>query len=137
MMTLALVIVIIFLGIITMLVLGRRLSLTLGGTSAPAKIVGYEKGERDGRRYSYNYKVKFMYEGQEYESVTMEGFSLSMKEEPEKNLGKDVTVCFSPEAPEVVTIKEFKATLYVGIFSLVAMIAAILVALWANGVIHF
>ena len=125
----------IIMGIATLFVLGKRLSMTLGGTAVPGIISGYEKVERNGKRCTYNYRVKFTYEDQEYDVETMDGFSMNVSQEPNKNFGQQVTVCFSPQNPNMVAIKEFKTAVYMGIIMLVVTIILFLFALYISGIL--
>ena len=118
----------IFLIIISILILYKRLTLVLFGKSANGYITGYGeciKGIKGIETYSY--KIKYEYNKQEYIANSLESVSVSNGNIPNKNIHKDVKIYFIENKPEIVTIKEFKGTTIIGFVFLVLGILAIIV----------
>lgn len=116
-----------FLSIVSLFVIYKRLNLILFGKSAIGVIVGYGdpvKGTRGAKAYPY--KVKYQYDNKEYIAYSLESVS-TYGNNPQKNFRRKVTIYFKENRPEVVTIKEFNITSIYGIILLILGIAAMLI----------
>lgn len=110
----------IFFIIISFFIFYKRFGLIIFGKKADGKIVGYADCTRGRKGFeTYNYKVKFEYDGKEYISKSLESFTVSSGNVPGKNMYKQVTVYFKINNPEVVTIGEFDSVSIIGIVLLI------------------
>lgn len=118
----------IFLSVISIFVIYKRLTYIFLGKCAKGIIIGYGdsvKGYK-GTTVSYPYKVKYKYDNKEYIGYSLESVTTSYGDFPNKNLQREITVYFKEDKPEVVTIKEFNGTLIIGIIFLVLGILGII-----------
>lgn len=101
----------IFLCVVAAFLLYKRLKMIVFGKSAVGEIIGYANPTHGTHgRKAYPYKIKYEYDNQEYIACSIENTTVSGKNIPNKNLNRQVTVCFMADNPNVVTIKDFSST---------------------------
>lgn len=117
----------IFLCVIALFVLYKRLSLIFFGRETQGYIVGYGEAVRGTNGFeTYSYKIRYEYSGREYFAYSLESASVPRGSIPDKNINRRVTVFFRPDKPEVVTVKEFKGSTIIGfIFLLLGILSVI------------
>lgn len=117
-----------FLVIVSILILYKRLTLIILGKSAKGIIIGYGNSVKSYKGIeSYPYKVKYEYDNKEYIAYSLESVSATYGNIPNKNLQREITIYFKENKPEVVTIKELNGTLIVGIVFLILGILGIII----------
>lgn len=117
-----------FLVIVSILILYKRLTLIILGKSAKGIIIGYVNSVKSYKGIeSYPYKVKYEYDNKEYIAYSLESVSATYGNIPNKNLQREITIYFKENKPEVVTIKELNGTLIVGIVFLILGILGIII----------
>lgn len=117
-----------FLVIVSILILYKRLTLIILGKSAKGIIIGYVNSVKSYKGIeSYLYKVKYEYDNKEYIAYSLESVSATYGNIPNKNLQREITIYFKENKPEVVTIKELNGTLIVGIVFLILGILGIII----------
>ena len=114
--------------IIALLLISIRARLAIFGETATGTIIGYGSSVRGTKgAVSYNYKVKYEYNGKEYIAQALESTAVFTNNAPTKNLHREVTVRFDPKKPKIVSIKEFSEITVIGFFMLALGIAVILI----------
>lgn len=109
-----------FLCMISIFIIYKRLTLIFFGKSATGVIIGYGDAVKGYKGIeSYPYKVKYKYNNKECVAYSLESVSTSYGNIPKKNLRRTVTIYFKKNKPEVVTIKELNGSLIVGIILLI------------------
>lgn len=118
----------IFLCIISIFIICKRLVYIFLWQSAKGVIIGYGNPTKNYKGIeSYPYKVKYKYNNKEYIGYSLESVTTSYGNFPNKNLQREITIYFKKEKPEVVTIKEFNSTLVIGIIFLILGILGIVI----------
>lgn len=116
----------IFLCVVSIFIIYKRLDYIFLGKCAKGIIIGYGDSDKSYKGIeSYPYKVKYKYDNKEYIAYSLESVSVSYGNFPSKNLQREITVYFKKDKPEVVTIKEFNGTLIIGIIFLILGILGI------------
>lgn len=118
----------IFLCVVSIYVIYKRLVYILSGKSTKGIIIGYGEPIKGYKGIeSYPYKVKYNYDNKEYIAYSLESVTASYNNFPNKNLQREITVYFKKDKPDVVTIKEFNGTLIIGIIFLILGILGIII----------
>lgn len=117
----------IFLIIVSIFIIYKRLTFVLFGKTAKGIIIGYGNSSKSYKGIeSYPYKVKYEYDSKEYIGYSLESVSTSYGDIPHKNLQREVTIYFKKDKPEIVTIKELNGTSIVGIIFLILGVLGII-----------
>lgn len=118
----------IFLCVVSIFVIYKRLAYIFLGKCAKGIIIGYGDSVKSYKGIeAYPYKVKYEYEGKEYIAYSLESVSAFYGNFPSKNLQREINVYFKKDKPEVVTIKEFNCTVIIGIIFLILGILGIII----------
>lgn len=118
----------IFLCIIAIFLLYKRLSLILFGQCTKGIIIGYGNPTKGYKGIeAYPYQVQYTYHQQVYIAYSLESVSTAYGDYPNQHLQKEVTLYFNEKKPEVVTIKEFNATSIMAILLFILGLIGLLV----------
>lgn len=114
--------------IIAFVIISLRARLAIFGETAAGTIIGYGSSVRGTKgAVSYNYKVKYEYNGKEYIAQALESTAVFTNNVPTKNLHREVTVRFDPKKPKIVSIKEFNGITIIGFGILAFGLAALFI----------
>lgn len=103
--------------VLSIIIVYRKLSMTLLGKSARGVIIGYTGNIRStGGISAYPYRVRYEYDNRVITARSLESAVGSHNNLfSDKDFNKEVTVFFRTDKPEIVTIREFNRIYIVGI----------------------
>ena len=118
----------IFLCLMSLLILYKKLVFALFGKKTVGTIIGYgEKIKGTKGICSYNYKVEYEYESKKYIAMSLESVSTSSNSIPTKNLHRNVKISFFKNRKDLVSILDLSGIFFIGLFFFLLGVISIII----------